>query len=184
MGFTFRKSVKIGPVRLNVSKSGVGVSAGVKGARVGVNAKGKAYASVGAKGLRYQTQLGSAKREKNDETSGGEELPNTPVNAGGVFGGLVMVFSFFACFVNVEVGIIGLCMGLVAIIFSGVYSKRKNENRRIRIIQDSQLSEDALVQLLAEYCFWKKISGDEAKQTIQSMLQERASFLEQEGAEK
>lgn len=39
MGFRFRKSVKIGPVRLNVSKSGLGVSAGVKGARIGVNSK-------------------------------------------------------------------------------------------------------------------------------------------------
>lgn len=38
MGFSFRKSKKIAPgLRLNLSKSGLGLSAGVRGARVGKN---------------------------------------------------------------------------------------------------------------------------------------------------
>lgn len=42
MGFRFRKSVKIAPgVRLNIGKKSVGISAGVKGARVSVNSSGR-----------------------------------------------------------------------------------------------------------------------------------------------
>jgi DNA polymerase-3 subunit epsilon len=40
MGWYFRKSLRAGPVRVNVSKSGIGVSAGVPGARVGVGPRG------------------------------------------------------------------------------------------------------------------------------------------------
>lgn len=53
MGFSFRKSFRIGPARLNLSKSGIGISAGVKGARVGVGPRG-VTTSVGAKGLYYR----------------------------------------------------------------------------------------------------------------------------------
>lgn len=42
MGFNFRKSIKIGPARVNISKSGVGYS-------------------VGAKGFRYTKRAGSKK---------------------------------------------------------------------------------------------------------------------------
>ncbi len=41
MGWNFRKSIKVGKgVRINLSKSGVGISAGVKGLRVGANKRG------------------------------------------------------------------------------------------------------------------------------------------------
>lgn len=57
MGWFFRKSVNVGPVRLNFSKSGVGVSAGVKGARVSVGPKGT-YVSVGRGGIYYRQKIG------------------------------------------------------------------------------------------------------------------------------
>ena len=57
MGFYLRKSFKLGPIRFNLSKSGVGVSAGVKGARVGVNARGKKYIHVGCGGIYYRQTL-------------------------------------------------------------------------------------------------------------------------------
>ena len=41
MGFRFRKSIKLGGgFRLNLSKSGFGISGGVKGARVGIGPRG------------------------------------------------------------------------------------------------------------------------------------------------
>ncbi len=43
MGFFIRRAVRLGPIRFNFSKSGVGVSAGVKGLRVGQDARGKPY---------------------------------------------------------------------------------------------------------------------------------------------
>ena len=51
MGMRFRKSFKIAPgVKLNLSKRGIGVSAGVKGARVSLNSKGRVTKSVGIPG--------------------------------------------------------------------------------------------------------------------------------------
>jgi len=40
MGIYLRKSFKVGPIRFNLSKSGLGVSLGVKGLRYGVRPDG------------------------------------------------------------------------------------------------------------------------------------------------
>lgn len=61
MGFRFRKSFKIAPgVRLNIGKKSVGISAGVKGARVSVNSSGRKTTTVGLPG----TGLSYSKTEK------------------------------------------------------------------------------------------------------------------------
>lgn len=60
MGMSFRKSMKIGGMRVNLSKSGIGVSTGIKGLRVGVNAKGKSYVSAGTHGMYYRKTIGSS----------------------------------------------------------------------------------------------------------------------------
>ena len=59
MGWSFRRSKSFGLFKLNFSKSGVGFSFGVPGARVGVNAKGKKYVRGGipGTGLYYQSSL-------------------------------------------------------------------------------------------------------------------------------
>ena len=68
MGFRFRKSVKIAPgVRLNIGKKSVGISAGVKGARVSVNSSGRKTTTVGLPG----TGLSYSKTEK----IGGRKTP-------------------------------------------------------------------------------------------------------------
>jgi len=54
VGFYLRKSFRLGPLRLNLSKRGVGVSAGVKGARVGVDASGREYVHGGRYGLYFR----------------------------------------------------------------------------------------------------------------------------------
>jgi hypothetical protein len=57
MGWSFRKSINFGPLRINLSKSGVGYSVGGKDLRVGVNAKGKRYeeATIPGTGLHYRS---------------------------------------------------------------------------------------------------------------------------------
>lgn len=67
MGLGFRKSVKIGKgVRLNVSKRGIGVSAGVKGFRVGTGPSGsRVRASVPGTGVYYEKRLGTKTNSKN-----------------------------------------------------------------------------------------------------------------------
>lgn len=59
MGFYVRRSVKAGPFRFNLSKSGVGVSVGVPGFRVGSGPRGN-YVHMGANGVYYRTSLGGA----------------------------------------------------------------------------------------------------------------------------
>jgi len=66
VGLRYRKSVKIGGVRLNLNKRGVSASAGSRGARYTVNSAGRRTSTVGlpGSGLRYQTQSGGASKAK------------------------------------------------------------------------------------------------------------------------
>ena len=57
MPFYLRKTVSAGPFRFNLSKSGVGVSVGVKGLRIGTGPRGH-YVHAGRGGLYYRTSLG------------------------------------------------------------------------------------------------------------------------------
>ncbi|QZQ53610.1 DUF4236 domain-containing protein (plasmid) [Curtobacterium sp. TC1] len=52
MGISIRTSVKAGPLRFNLSKSGIGVSAGVPGLRIGAGPRGN-YVRVGSSGVMY-----------------------------------------------------------------------------------------------------------------------------------
>jgi len=63
MGFIFRKSVNLGPIRLNFGKNGIGVSTGIPGLRIGRNAKGKTYGSAGipGTGMSWRTSPNGAK---------------------------------------------------------------------------------------------------------------------------
>ena len=57
MGFFFRRSTHLGPFRLNFSKSGVGASVGVKGARLTMTPRGTTYVTVGSHGFYYRETL-------------------------------------------------------------------------------------------------------------------------------
>lgn len=61
MGFYVRKSVKAGPFRFNLSKSGIGFSAGVPGFRVSTGPRGN-HVSIGSHGVYYRTTLGGGRR--------------------------------------------------------------------------------------------------------------------------
>ncbi len=72
MGFYIRKALQAGPVRFNLSKSGVGVSVGVKGFRVGSGPSGP-YVHAGRGGLYYRQSLSSKSAPK--EAAAGPGLP-------------------------------------------------------------------------------------------------------------
>jgi hypothetical protein len=61
VGFFVRRAVRLGPIRLNLSKSGVGASVGVRGLRVGEDARGRRYvfARIIPGWLYYRDSLGS-----------------------------------------------------------------------------------------------------------------------------
>lgn len=56
MPFYIRKSLSVGPVRFNLSKSGIGVSVGVRGLRLGSGARGN-YVHAGRHGIYYRKTL-------------------------------------------------------------------------------------------------------------------------------
>jgi len=59
VGFYIRKGFNFGPLRLNLSRSGLGASFGVKGARIGIGPRGS-YVHVGRGGLYYRQSLGGS----------------------------------------------------------------------------------------------------------------------------
>ena len=81
MGFYLRKSVRVGPLRFNFSKSGIGVSTGIPGLRIGTGPRGH-YIHAGQGGLYYRATLpsGSSSRPpREDVTRRPAERPSYPV---------------------------------------------------------------------------------------------------------
>lgn len=76
MGFRVRRSIKIAPgVRLNIGKKSVGMSAGVKGARISTNTRTGTRATISAPGtgLSYSQKIGG--------TASGRRTPRSPSSA-------------------------------------------------------------------------------------------------------
>ena len=74
MAFYLRKGFNFGPVRLNLSKGGVGISGGITGARVGISPRG-AYIHGGRKGVYYRkyARKGGSRSEgwsRSDQSAG------------------------------------------------------------------------------------------------------------------
>jgi len=55
-----RKSFKFGPIRFNISRSGIGTSIGVRGLRVGQDARGRRYLFAAKSPLYLRQQIGRA----------------------------------------------------------------------------------------------------------------------------
>jgi hypothetical protein len=75
MGFFFRKSIGFGPLRLNFSKSGIGLSTGVKGARIWTGPRGT-YVQVGREGFYYRQKLGNLGPRETRQTFANPEQPS------------------------------------------------------------------------------------------------------------
>jgi hypothetical protein len=84
MGFYIRKSINVGPFRFNLSQSGVGVSTGVKGFRVGTGPRGN-YVHMGRGGLYFRTTLpGPESRQNPSPISQSEDEGFQPLEIGSV----------------------------------------------------------------------------------------------------
>ena len=116
-GFRFRKSIKCGPFRLNLSKKGIGWSAGVPGFRYTQKAGGghRTTASIPGTGLSYVKESGSSSRKKSvgrklntssavpssvpvSSGSAGAPGPNGPRKPRSAFGVPEILASAFGCF--------------------------------------------------------------------------------------
>ncbi len=83
MPFYIRDSVTLGPFRINLSKSGPGFSAGVKGFRIGTGPKGH-YIHAGMNGVYYRKTLGGLgrkpKQRRGDQMDYSSELARIAPN--------------------------------------------------------------------------------------------------------
>ncbi|RZM18701.1 MAG: DUF4236 domain-containing protein [Pedobacter sp.] len=68
MGLQFRRSVKLGPVRMNFSNSGISYSTGVRGARISTGPKGT-YVTIGANGIYYRQKIGGGQVDQPSPVS-------------------------------------------------------------------------------------------------------------------
>jgi len=82
MGFFIRKAFKAGPLRINLSKGGVGVSGGVTGARIGLNRNG-AYVYGGRHGLYYRERIGNRKKSRRSPDHIKPDGRSVEINANG-----------------------------------------------------------------------------------------------------
>lgn len=76
MGFYIRKSLKVGPIRFNISKSGVGVSTGFKGFRIGTGPRGN-YIHAGCKGIYYRASFPLSNQNKKSNRRSKEEVDSS-----------------------------------------------------------------------------------------------------------
>ena len=100
MGFRFRKSIKLMPgVRLNIGKSGVSASVGVKGASVNVGKRGvRGTVGVPGTGISYSETLTSSGNTQ-------QALSSQPQNSG-VSQGRSKVSPFLGVFILVGLAIL------------------------------------------------------------------------------
>lgn len=72
VGFRFRKSVRFGPLRVNLGKRGIGTSIGVPGARITNSSTGQKYLTLGIPGTGLSwTKTLNSRRDRRAE-------PETP----------------------------------------------------------------------------------------------------------
>lgn len=81
MGFRFRKSMKIGPFRVTLSKSGISYSAGVKGLRVTKTASGavRTTASIPGTGISYVKQASGKSQQAAAPAGKSSSRPSVPL---------------------------------------------------------------------------------------------------------
>ena len=77
MGFKFRKSIKAGPLRVNLSKSGIGYSIGGKGLRITKKAGGGTRTTVGIPGTGISYSADSKKKSSKKTNSSNHSTTST-----------------------------------------------------------------------------------------------------------
>lgn len=122
MGFRFRKSLKIAPgVRLNLSKSGVGMSAGIRGARVGLSSRGTTYSSVGIPGT-GMSYMSHSKKGRLSQTQSTE--PTTK--------DYIMAVKFLLWLLAIIIGLIFPPLGSIMIGSVVFYYYKRNKSPKYK----------------------------------------------------
>src|ERR1019366_2031533 len=98
MAWRFRRSLNLGPLKLNFSKSGVGYSVGVRGFRVGQNAKGTPYtaASIPGTGIYNRQYYGASKAIAQSPAAQSVASPTSALPQTRTGNGLKLFIAFMA----------------------------------------------------------------------------------------
>lgn len=166
MGFRFRKSANIGPLRVNLSKSGVGYSVGGKGFRVTKRADGKTQttASVPGTGIAYTKVSGSGSgkssgRASSGSASGKKKKPVAPI----VIAVLIL-------------------LGLIGCMSSGgdTSSESKSDEKETADVQTEKAQEEIYTEVAEEPADSGKPAADEQPETPAEAPQEATEAPKEE----
>ena len=116
MGLNFRKSINLGKgFKLNIGKGSVGISGGVKGARVSVNSKGRKTAtfSIPGTGISYRVNLNNLFKGKTSKKKGADEKDNDNEEGTTVNINLVLVLIIIVLLVVIGVAAFAWFNGLI-----------------------------------------------------------------------
>lgn len=130
MATRFRKSINLGGgVKLNLNKKSVGVSAGVKGARVSVNSDGRKTATAGIPG----TGLYCTKSVTNSNETHSTDPSGAVTHSGDsrffafiltFLGVLLIILSALISIAVLPAGLIGIVLGILLTRYGCVIRKR------------------------------------------------------------
>lgn len=126
MALRFRKSIGKGPLRVNISKKGIGASIGGKGYRFTKKAGGgtRSTASLPGTGISHVSE--SSKKGKNYGSAPSASTPISTSTALRFFFKVIGIFTILAslllCLAVPAIGIIGLIIGFLEVTLS---SKKK-----------------------------------------------------------
>lgn len=140
MGLRFRKSKKIAPgIRFNISKSGFGLSAGPRGAKVSVNSKGRVTRTIGipGSGLSYSTTSKLGQNINEDEEHTPKHFNEYTSRSQLILTILFMLIGIIALimtllFVLIDMIGMGIFTGIIALItikVSLTYNKLRKNNQ-------------------------------------------------------
>lgn len=116
MGLNFRKSINLGKgFKLNIGKSSIGISGGVKGARVSMNSKGRKTAtfSLPGTGLSYSINLnnlfkGKSSKKKGSDSKDDDNEEGTTININ-----LILVLIIIILIAIIGVAVFAWSKGLI-----------------------------------------------------------------------
>lgn len=130
MAIRFRKSINLGGgVRINLSKSGIGASIGVKGARVTKMANGRTRKtiSVPGTGISHVTESSSSKSKRTNISNVKAAAPSNTKIFSRFFiflGVLTIAFSALLALALPVVGIVGIVFGIIELVASKKLKKK------------------------------------------------------------
>ena len=143
MGFRFRKTINLGNgVRMNIGKRGIGISAGVKGARISYGADGKVRttSSIPGTGISYTSTLNKNKAKKSVNNSGNDidtnvyrvnnEIKNyKPLYIFHRFCAVVLILLGALLTLVEPIGLIFIAFGVINWVLGGFYRNKTRKDR-------------------------------------------------------